>query len=315
VTQADLVQIAQAARSLGVPADLLETKAELGAVPEAIRSDTSWMIPAKALAHIAEREGWTLDLTGAEPRAVAGNDRATTESLAAQTAVMLAKTQASAARVESQDLLRRLRVAQQTAEADRAEATLARDELAAAEKELAQLQRAKAVAEAKAEELRRFLEREQAQFRFMSERVAALEQERDQLLASLGWIGRRRYRQIVESTWDASHDPESRSSDRLRELATSQLHRVRANEADHHGGYRPPDAEFGQAAERRPDSMPPPPPPPPPRRVDDRRPDNLETRDAGWDEFYQVDNSHPGHRRYAEPGDPPSSSLQLDPFS
>jgi hypothetical protein len=314
VTQADLVQIAQAARSLGVPADLLETKAELGAVPEAIRSDTSWMIPATALAHIAEREGWTLDLTGAEPRTVGGNDRATTETLAAQTAVMLAKTQASAARVESQDLLRRLRVAQQAAEADRAEATLARDELAAAEKELAQLQRAKAVAEAKAEELRRFLEREQAQFRFMSERVAALEQERDQLLASLGWIGRRRYRQIVESTWDASHDPESRSSDRLRDLATSPVHRVRTNEPDRHGRFQPTGAEFGQAAERRPDSMPPP-PPPPPRRVDDRRPDNPETRDAGWDEFYQVDDSHPGHRRYAHHGDPPSSSLQLDPFS
>lgn len=312
MTQADLVQIAQAARSLGVPADLLETKAELGAVPEAVRSDTTWMIPATALAGIADREGWTLDLTGVEPRAVAGNDRTTTETLAAQAAVMLAKTQASAARVESQDLLRRLRIAQQSAEADRADSKRAREELASVEQELAQLQRAKAVAEAKAEELRRFLEREQTQFRFMSERVAALEQERDQLLASLGWLGRKRYRRIVESTWDASHDPESGSAGRLRELATSQLHRARTAEDDRLDRYRLANGGLAPTGERRQDPIPSP-PPPPPRRSADHRPEGTEPV-AGWDDIYQVDNGEPGHGRYSQRREEPPSSRQLDRF-
>ena len=311
MTQADLVQIAQAARSLGVPTDLLETKAELGAVPEAVRSDTTWMIPATALASIADREGWALDLTGVEPR-VAG-DRTTTETLAAQAAVMLAKTQASAARVESQDLLRRLRIAQQSAEADRADSKRAREELTAAEQELAQVQRAKAVAEAKAEELRRFLDREQTQFRFMSERVAALEQERDQLLASLGWLGRKRYRRIVESTWDASHDPESGSSGRLRELATSQLHRARAVEDDRPDRYRPANGGFASTGERRPDPIPSP-PPPPPRRSGEHRPDDRETPGASWDDLYRVDQSDAGYGRNSHRREEPPRSRQLDPF-
>lgn len=291
MTQADLVQIAQAARSLGVPADLLETKAELGAVPEAVRSDSTWMIPARALARIAKREGWTLDLTGSEPRATSGNDRATTETLAAQAAIMLAKTQASAARVESQDLLRRLRIAQQAADADRADADRARDELAATERELAQLQRAKAVAEAQAEELRRFLEREQTQFRFMGERVAALEQERDQLLASLGWLGRRRYRQIVESTWDASQDPESRSSDRLRELASSQLRGSSSRQDDGADRYQPTGGNVERSPAGHQESIST--LPPPPRSVEGRQMAEPEPepvrREAARGEHYDAD--------------------------
>ena len=192
---AELVELTEAARAFGISQKTLQGRLEGGAVPEAVRQDTEWSLPAKALAAIAEREGWPLDLTGSRPvpsEMPEQLDRYISETLAAHAAVVLAKTQATAARAETQELAKKLRVSAADLDAERAERERATADLGTAKAEAADLDKQRAVAEARTDEIRQQLTHERSQRSFLAQRIGKLEHERDELHAALGWLGRRR---------------------------------------------------------------------------------------------------------------------------
>lgn len=199
---AELVELTEAARAFGISQKTLQGRLEGGAVPEAVRSDTEWSLPSKALAAIAEREGWPLDLTGARPspsEIPEQLDRYISETLAAHAAVVLAKTQATAARAESQEMARKLRLSADDLDAEKAERERALVDLEAAKNAAAEMDKGRAVAEARTEEIRQQLDHERSQRSFLAQRIGKLEHERDELHAALGWIGRRRLRRLHEN--------------------------------------------------------------------------------------------------------------------
>lgn len=194
---AELVELTEAARAFGISQKTLQGRLDGGDVPEAVRTDTDWSLPATALAAIAEREGWPLDLTGARPAPSdipEQLDRYISETLAAHAAVVLAKTQATAARAESQELTRRLRRSAEDLDAERAERERATAQLTEAKADSAKLDKERAVAEARTDEIRQQLTHERSQRSFLAQRIGTLERERDELHAALGWLGRRRLR-------------------------------------------------------------------------------------------------------------------------
>ncbi len=194
---AELVQLTEAARAFGISQQTLKGRLEGGAVPEAVRHSDGWSLPSRALATIAEREGWPLDLTGSRPapsEIPEQLDRYISETLAAHAAVVLAKTQATAARAEAQEMAKKLKLAAADLDAERAERERATADLGAATTAAADLDKAKAVAEARAEEIRNQLDHERSQRSYLAQRIGALERERDDLQAALGWSGRRRLR-------------------------------------------------------------------------------------------------------------------------
>ncbi len=193
-----MLPIQHGARALGVTDHELRRLAEQGAVPGAVERDGQWLIPTTALVPVAKQQGWTLDLALLQQQLdEQGVGRYTGDMMAAQAAVLLAKTQATAARVESRDLLRRLREETARAEADRAARLEAAEALADSEQEMQRVRRHHAVAEARLAELRRQLAGEDQQIQFMIDRINSLEQERFRLSQSLGWLGRLRYRRMI----------------------------------------------------------------------------------------------------------------------
>ncbi len=189
------------------------TRLEGGGVPEAVNHGDAWTLPVGALAAIAEREGWPLDLTGRRPGSSEipeQLERYISETLAAHAAVVLAKTQATAARAESEQISRKLRLAAQDLDAERAERERATAELVDVRDVNSDLEKQRAVAEARAEEIRQQLAHERAQRSFLAQRIGTLERERDDLHAALGWVGRRRLRRAqgtafaAPSNWDAA---------------------------------------------------------------------------------------------------------------
>ncbi|MEM9563795.1 MAG: hypothetical protein AAGA93_14325 [Actinomycetota bacterium] len=217
---AELVELNEAARAFGVSQATLEGRLVGGAVPEAVRNEDTWALPVAALAAIAQREGWSLDLTN--DRGVVADvpehlDRYISETLAAHAAVVLAKTQATAARAETEQITRRLRAAAETLDAERAERERAAAELDEIQAVNAELDKQRAVAEARTEEIRQQLAHERAQRSFLAQRIGSLERERDDLHGALGWIARRRLRR----TGDVAPGPEGwnvrpRAADRRR---------------------------------------------------------------------------------------------------
>ena len=177
---AELVQLTEAARAFGISQKTLQGRLDGGALPEAVQRDDEWSLPSRALAAIADREGWPLDLTS--------------ETLAAHAAVVLAKTQATAARAETQEVTKKLKLAAADLDAERAERERATAELAEVRDTTAELDKERAVAEARAEEIRQQLDHERSQRTFLAQRIGTLERERDDLHAALGWTGRRRLR-------------------------------------------------------------------------------------------------------------------------
>ena len=138
-----------------------------------------------------------MDLTGRRPGPTEipeQLERYISETLAAHAAVVLAKTQATAARAESEQMSRRLRTAAQDLDAERAERERATAELAEISASNAELDKQRAVAEARTDEIRQQLAHERAQRSFLTQRIGSLERERDEVHAALGWIGRRRLR-------------------------------------------------------------------------------------------------------------------------
>jgi hypothetical protein len=201
VNGAELVQLSEAARAFGVSQGTLQGRLEGGAVPEAVKREQAWSLPVEALAAIAEREGWPLDLTGRRPSPSdmpEQLDRYISETLAAHAAVVLAKTQATAAQAQSQEMAKKLKVAAQDLDAERAERERATAELTEAKETSAELDKERAVAEARTDEIRQQLTHERSQRSFLAQRIGMLERERDDLHAALGWSGRRRLRKTKQ---------------------------------------------------------------------------------------------------------------------
>ncbi|MEM7322592.1 MAG: hypothetical protein AAF531_05860 [Actinomycetota bacterium] len=199
---AELVELTEAARAFGISQQTLRGRLEGGAVPEAVRNETEWSLPSRALAAIAEREGWPLDLTGERPAPSdipEQLDRYISETLAAHAAVVLAKTQATAARAETQELAKKLRRAGDDLDAERAERERALSDLETTKSAVAEMDKERAVAEARTDEIRRQLEHERSQRSFLATRIGKLEHERDELHAALGWLGRRRLRRSTDN--------------------------------------------------------------------------------------------------------------------
>ncbi len=192
---AELVQLAEAARVFGIPQDALSDRLTNGTIPEAVHLDGDWSLPVDALARIAEREGWSFDLTGRRAGATAMPEhinRYVSETLAAHAAVVLAKTQATAARAQAQESAQQLAEISQGLDAERAERERAANALTEAERSRIKLDQDRAVAEARADEVRRQLDVERSQRSELAQRIGMLERERDELVAALGWRGRKR---------------------------------------------------------------------------------------------------------------------------
>ncbi|MEM9654920.1 MAG: hypothetical protein AAGA65_22705, partial [Actinomycetota bacterium] len=144
---AELVELTEAARAFGISQQTLRGRLEGGAVPEAVRNETEWSLPSRALAAIAEREGWPLDLTGERPAPSdipEQLDRYISETLAAHAAVVLAKTQATAARAETQELAKKLRRAGDDLDAERAERERALSDLETTKSAVAEMDKERA---------------------------------------------------------------------------------------------------------------------------------------------------------------------------
>lgn len=198
VNSADLLELGDAAEAFGVSAETLLGRVDGGCLPEAVERDGTWAVPSDALATIAEREGWPLDLTAGQPNrhptAIPEQlDRYINETMAAHAAVVLAKTQAAAARAEARDLAQRVRQLGDDLDVERAERERATAALATAEKAQAILERDKAVAEARADEVRKQVEHERIERSLLVSRIGALEADREEALTSMGWFSRRRY--------------------------------------------------------------------------------------------------------------------------
>ncbi|MGI9611953.1 MAG: hypothetical protein ACR2QO_03515 [Acidimicrobiales bacterium] len=114
------------------------------------------------------------------------------ETLAANAAVVLAKTQATAARAESRDLNQRAQGLAADLDAERTARDEAEQQLIAARREQALIERDRAVAEARADEVRKQLEQERVERSILLTRIIELEAERDDAVGALGWWSRRR---------------------------------------------------------------------------------------------------------------------------
>lgn len=230
MSSVDLLEIHHAAEAFGVSKETLLRRLDLGGLPEAVRHDGSWTVPTEALTAIAEREGWPLDLTSGneEPRPAAVPeqlDRYINETMAAHAAVVLAKTQATAARAEARDLGRQVRLLNDDFEAERAERERASAALLAAEKAQAILERDRAVADARADELRKQVEQDRVERSLLAARIGILEADREEAITSMDWLSRRRY----ERRQALSKGPSSpKWSPAFSEVATSG--RLRRNE-------------------------------------------------------------------------------------
>ncbi len=194
---ADLLHISEAANAFGVSQDTLRRRLDTGAVPEARLGPNGWALPAEALSAIAEREGWPLDLTGNRltldeiPNQL---DRYISETLAAHAAVVLAKTQAAAARAEARELALRLQEASERLQHEREARESSDEALLDAEEEVRQLSMEREIALARLEEIRGELDYERSRSAHLHKQVNQLYGEHNELIASLGWFGRRRLR-------------------------------------------------------------------------------------------------------------------------
>ena len=122
-------------------------------------------------------------------------DRYINETSAAHAAVVLAKTQATAARAEARDLAAKVRRLTEELETERLEHDRAAAALNEASRAQAILERDKAVAEARADEVRNQIEQERVERSLLAARLGELEADREDALAAMGWWSRRRYDQ------------------------------------------------------------------------------------------------------------------------
>jgi hypothetical protein len=212
MSSADLLEIQDAAEAFGVSEELLMQRLDNGDLPEAVERDGGWSVPTAAMSTIAEREGWPLDLTGSPGSARLTPapeqlDRYVNETMAAHAAVVLAKTQATAARAEARDLSHQVTLLTEDLESEQTARERLEAALSAAEKAQAVLERDRAVAEARADELRSQLEQERLERSLLASRIGVLEADREEAITSMGWWSRRRYDRTRSRSKGAPESP------------------------------------------------------------------------------------------------------------
>ncbi len=140
-------------------------------------------------------------------KSVLSERRRTEPGLAGDNAILLAKTQATAAWVQSETMWRQMKTMEQSLVDERGEAERAASELAALRRELEAERHERTAAQAASDELRRYLDQQQSHLGFLRDRIVSMESERDIQQSCLGWLGRRRFRRLLQQRWEA--DPHS----------------------------------------------------------------------------------------------------------
>lgn len=126
------------------------------------------------------------------------------ETLAGQSAVLLAKTQATAAWVQSETLWRQVKDMERQMADERGEAERTSAELDSLRRELESERHERTAAQAASDELRRYLDQQQSHLGFLRDRIVSMESERDLQQSCLGWMGRRRFRRLLQQRWEAN---------------------------------------------------------------------------------------------------------------
>ena len=221
--------VREAATLCGVSPDTIRRRLADDRFPSAFqqsgRTGTEWQIPANELGQVATEEGWDLDLAEAEPKQEAQAsvsldelfDRIQVEAAArADAEAQLKQSLSTTSRLEDQ-----LKQARSDAEHWRSEHDQRTEDLGQLERKNAELDKGKAVAEARVEEVRTQLENERAnviehqellkveqnrlterdaELVSMGDRATELEKlaaerlsEATKLKESMGWLARRRY--------------------------------------------------------------------------------------------------------------------------
>ena len=221
--------VREAATLCGVSPDTIRRRLADDRFPSAFqqngRTGTEWQIPANELGQVATEEGWELDLAEAEPKQEAQAsapldelfDRIQTEAAGrADAEAQLKQSLSNISTLEDQ-----LKQARSDAEHWRSEHDQRTEDLSKLERKNAELDKGKAVAEARIEEVRTQLENEKsktaehlaqldaerelaakqaAELVSMGDRATELEKESAERLLeatklkdSMGWWSRRRY--------------------------------------------------------------------------------------------------------------------------
>ncbi len=123
--------------------------------------------------------------------------------LAGDNAVLLAKTQATAAWVQSETLWRQMKEMERDLVEERDQAQRVTSELASLRRELEAERQERTTAQAASDELRRYLDQQQGHLGFLRDRIVSMESERDIQQSCLGWMGRRRFRRLLQQRWEA----------------------------------------------------------------------------------------------------------------
>lgn len=209
--------LAEASQVLGVSVDTLRNRIKSGQLPEATMNGRSYEIPVGDLGAIAEREGWNLTLPTTSPMTPVGDVVGISEKLAdARGDLRVAEVELERLRTDASKDLRRIE--QLSSDIEQRESEIRRLGHDAAE-----LDKAKAVAEARTDEIRRQLletteesrrriERLSAELSDAQNHATAVEAQRlaaeaqaaeaaaqrDQARAAMGWWSRRRFEKRLE---------------------------------------------------------------------------------------------------------------------
>lgn len=156
------------------------------------------------------------------------------DPLGGQSAVLLAKTQASAALVQSGAFRQRLRDVERQLTDERDQTDRATEELAALRRELEAARSERLASQAVCDELRHYLNQQQHHLGFLRDRILSIESERDLQLSCMGWFGRRRFQRLLQRRWGSNpravlmSEQQNRSSNEGNLLAADQQGHNRA---------------------------------------------------------------------------------------
>ncbi len=194
---AALLQLADAANAFGISRDTLQSHLDAGDIPEAVWGFSGWEFPADALQVIAEREGWPLDLTGRRPSVdeiPTQLDRYISETVAAHAAVVLAKTQASAARAEALELGQQLESSNQRFEVEQRLRKDAEVRLAEVLADAQRIRTERDAALARIDEVRQELNYERSRSAHLHRELNGLYNRQVDIVSNMGPVGRWRFR-------------------------------------------------------------------------------------------------------------------------
>lgn len=175
------------------------------ATPQAAMTLSETAPPARLSVPLTDKTIPTLSAELNDP--VVSERRRSERDLAGDNAVLLAKTQATAAWVQSETMWRQMKQMEQSLVDERDEAERVASELTALRRELEAERHERTAAQAASDELRRYLDQQQSHLGFLRDRIVSMESERDIQQSCLGWLGRRRFRRLLQQRWEA--DPHS----------------------------------------------------------------------------------------------------------